>query len=126
MAPYHATAADRISLTEAGLGRKVWAERDLPDTLSKALWWKQRRWYFADLADGLRGGENDNPYNIAIDERDEAADRHRTIIELMWATRFADRQQARMLRLANGLTAATEAAVASYRRAALSPVEQQP
>lgn len=130
--PFHATAADRIAATEAGLGRKIWAARELPDALSAALWWKRRRWYFADLADGLNGGDDDNPYNIALDERDEAKDAHRKLIEgmsirilhrfpksnarLMQAQReTTDRELARMLRLADDCANTTAAVIADTR-----------
>lgn len=93
MRPYHATAADRIAQTEARLGRRIQSARDLPDNLSRSLWWKRRRWYFADLAHDLKGGEDDNPYNIAVDERDEAEREHRKLIQDMWDVRVKARQQ---------------------------------
>lgn len=91
--PFHATAADRISGTEARFGRKIQSSRELPDNMARALWWKKRAHHFADLADDLRGGDSDSLYNLACDERDEAKAEHLRLITDMWATRRASRRQ---------------------------------
>ncbi len=97
-APSHATAADRIALTEAGLGRKVWAARELPDPLSRALWWKQRRWYFGTLRESL---SSDDPAIFAADDEFyEARQMHELLIRELWMTRFCAREQSAWQRLA--------------------------
>ncbi len=83
--PYHASASERIAATEARLGRKVWAARELPDDLARALYWKRRRWYFAAaMADA---GDNDNRFNAAFDEHAEAESAHELLIREMWLRR---------------------------------------
>jgi hypothetical protein len=115
MSPYHATAADRIEATEAGLGRKIWAARDLPDDLARALWWKRRRWLFEALLDGM-GHDSDRPgYHTAIDERDEAESAHELLIREMWVRRFAAREDRKWRDLANRLPASTDRAVEGFR-----------
>ncbi len=113
MAPYHATAAERIAATEKRLGRKIWASRELPDPLATALWWKQRRWLFDDLRHNLH--EDDRRIHEAESEYYEAAEAYRAIIERLWATRQCDRSQARMIKAANDCVEMTETLVAMAR-----------
>jgi hypothetical protein len=92
MRPFHATAADRIAATEARLGRKVWAARELPDDLARALWWKRRRWFFDERRQSLA---TDDPAIFGADaEYDEARDRHATLIREMWWNRMLAREAA--------------------------------
>lgn len=79
---FHATAADRITATEARLGRKVWAARELPDDMCRALWWKQRRWMAAVLL--ACAGDNDGAFNAAFDAHAEAESAHELLIREMW------------------------------------------
>jgi hypothetical protein len=91
-APYHATAADRIAATESRLGRKVWAARELPDDLARALWWKQRRWYFDARRNDLT---SDDPAIYGADaEFYEAQHQHDMLIRDMWFSRCLARHDA--------------------------------
>lgn len=96
--PFKSTAADRIALTEASLGRKIWAARELPDDLARALWWKRRRWYFDDRRQSL--AEDDPAIFGADDEFHEAQSKHELLIREMWMTRLSDREAREWLKLA--------------------------
>src|SRR5688572_26677026 len=94
---YHATAADRIAFTEAQLGRKVWSAKELPDDMARALWWKQRRWYFDARRHSL--AEDDPAIIGAEGEFFEAQSKHDLLIREMWTRRFIDREAQAWARL---------------------------
>lgn len=99
MTPYHATAADRLKAIEA---RPYFEQRFafVADPMARALSWKRDRWYAERRLTEI-ASDDDARWNNLTDMRAEAAERHRLIIERLWATRFADRAQARMLKLAD-------------------------
>ena len=86
--PYKSTAADRIAQTEARLGRRIWAARELPDDLARALWWKMRHWYFERAIEDA--ADNDSAFNRAFDQFAEAENAHDLLIREMWLRRRLD------------------------------------
>jgi hypothetical protein len=118
MRPFHATAADRLARYEAMPHHFQRMEAIKADPLANALYFKRDRW-LGDEKLAAISDDDDAAFNHWSDVRNSGVVLHRAIIERLWATRFADRAQARMLSLANTLPAATDKAVEAARTAVL-------